>query len=368
MKLTRALIFLTCLALIASASAQDSLLGKKKGSSPPPAPPKQSSGSGQNSSGSNSSPRSRNSGGSNDSNASSSNDSSYQSSSNSNQDSNLLGRNQNKRVQSRSGKVHYGTVNNLINKETIRTPISIQRAPTRNELPMRDQIRREDRPHAHFNDGRFRVGYYQYSTNWRDDAFTYPYYVFDPYAVDQCVVSPWYYYSFLPAYVDTSRLVIVSNYENSFVGLPFDYQAPSRYRDDQFGDDRDSLYDGSYMSPRGLTYAIDDIVSAFTRGDRRAVDRLVPRYGAISLATDGTSYGVKADDFYDMLMDAITADTIDYQIIGVKSSQDEAEVLAVHYFVDSWNTRQAVYHRFHLFSERGHVVIRSFETSADPFW
>ena len=78
---------------------------------------------------------------------------------------------------------------------------------------------------------------------------------------------------------------------------------------------------------------------------------------------------MKADDFYDMMADAISStQTIEYQITGVKTSEDEAEVLATHVFADPWGRQQYVYHRFHLYSERGSIVIRSFETSADPFW
>lgn len=371
MKLTRALLFFACFAMLASAFGQDSLLGKKKKDSPPPKAQSSGGSGGRQSSGGSGS-----SGGSNGSGSYSSGNSGDQGGANSNQDpwlQKVLGRKNN---QSRSGKVHYGTINNLINKQALQRPVQIRQAPVRSEMPMNDQIQREDqarvrdRRRDRDDDDRFRVGYYQYGSGWRDDSFSYPYYVFSPYSINRCVVSPWYYYSFLPGYVETDRLVFTSNYEDPFVGLPFDYEPPSRYRDDQYGDDRGGIYDENYLSPRILNFAIDDLISAFTRGDRRAVDRLVPRTGSVALAIDGrTSYGVRADDFYDMLMDAVTSSqTIDYQITAVKSNNEEAEVLATHVFTDPWGRQQYVYHRFHLYGERGNVVIRSFETSANPFW
>jgi hypothetical protein len=398
MKLSRAISFLGCLlVVVASASAQDSLLGKKKGgggsgggsvSSPPP---KQSSGdqksgsrngsgTGSNNSGSNSN---RNSGGSSD-----------------NSDDRLIqGRHntsvgpdnrQNQKTTSRSGRVHYGTVNNLLEKQDgQRKPISINNAPSRVDLDrasqsMRNQIRREDRPQVRdrdrdrdndgdgrgYGNGNFRIGYYQYTRNFRDDYFCYPYYVFNPYQVTTCVVSPWYYYSFLPAYLDTSRLVFSSNYDAPFIGFPYDYQPDNRNRRSSYDDDRDARYDNSYVSRQALDFTIDDIVSAFMNSDRRAVDRLVPRYGNVLLGVNGDrAYGVRADDFYDMLIDVVSdARTVDYRILSVKSNDEEAEVVAYHDFLDSWGTRQGVYHRYHLFGERGHIVIRHFETSNNPDW
>lgn len=283
--------------------------------------------------------------------------------------------------QSRSGRVHYGTSNNLFGAQAAQTPINISRAPTRQDLM---QAPHDQQPRIHYqvyNDTRYRVGYYLNPTRLHnhqdqdghhrhddDDYFCYPHYVFNPYLVSNSVVSPWYYYPSLPGYLDTNRLVITSNYDSSFVGLPYDYTPGQQYADN--GYDRDSRYDANSLDRRNLDYSIDDIVNAFTHQDRRAVDRLVPRDGTVAITVDGTiTYGLNADDFYDLLMDAVNnANTIDYEITGVKASQDEAEVLAVHEFADAWGRRQTVYHRYHLFSERGSIVIRSFETSIDPFW
>ena len=388
MKITRCLVLLSVLALFAaSAMAQDSLLGKKKGGG---------GGSSGGSSGSSSSSRQgshhdRNSGGG--SNNNNSGDNSYQApapNDPSRQDHGVYN-DRRRSYGSRSGRVNYGTTNNLLNRQTTHhSPIHITPAPTQRDLNddvanMRDQIRREDRSHAHdrdhdrddshwdhdgWNDGdgiRFRVGYYQYNNNFRDDYFCYPYYVFDPYQTTNCVVSPWYYYSYLPAYVNCSRLVISTDYSDNFIGFPYDYQGAYRYHNDD--EDRDARYDNNYVSRQALDYAIDDIVNAFTQQDRRAVDRLVPRNGTVTLSVDGTiSYGVRADDFYDMLMDAVmNSRTIKYEILKVKSNDDEAEVVAKHDYLDSWGNRQCVYHKFHLYGERGNIVIRYFETTNNYF-
>src|SRR5207244_778282 len=103
-----------------------------------------------------------------------------------------------------------------------------------------------------------------------------PYYIFDPYAVNSFVVSPWYYYSFLPAYLDTDRCVISSlDYTISFFGDPYDYY-PSRYRNDE-----DPYNRNRYDDRRPLDVAIDDLVNAFENQDRRAIDKLVPARGTV---------------------------------------------------------------------------------------
>ena len=306
---------------------------------------------------------------------------------------------------SRSGKVSYSGTNNFVNKKASK-PIQIQPAPTRNQIDEsaarnkereaeqraweeqqknngnhghgdgHDRDHEWDRDHDRDRDGdhdgdrnnnrHYRVGYYHYDKTFRDNNFEYPYYIFDPYQTNNCVVSPWYYYSFLPAYVNTNRLVISPDYSGPVIGFQYDYQQPSRYQDDS----RDARYDNNYVSRRALDYAIDDIVNAFLHQDKRAVDHLVPRGGTVTLEVDNTiSYGIRADDFYDMLMDAVmNSRTVDYQILSVTTSDDEAEVIARHDYLDSWGERQSVYHKYHLFGERGNIVIRYFETAANMFY
>ncbi|MEA2552300.1 MAG: hypothetical protein QOJ65_476, partial [Fimbriimonadaceae bacterium] len=303
MRFERLLVGLGCLALVAAAPAQDSLLGKKKGNGggngggQSSSPPKKSSGgSGGGKSSGSESPRKSNGGGGGQSQGGQSQGSQSQGGSpreysapqqpGSQREDNYL-----QRSQSRSGRPQYRSVHNLTSQDTQRQPVIIKRIPPREDanVPMRDQIRREDRAQIRYRDNRnrddgYRVGYYHYNSRWRDDSFSYPYYAFDPYnTTGACVVSPWYYYPYLPGYISSTRIVYTTNYGNSFIGFPYDYQPSNRYRDDRYSDDRGGRYDDSYVSRRALDNAIDDIVNAFERQDKRSVDRLVPRSGSVSV-------------------------------------------------------------------------------------
>jgi len=401
MRFSRLFVLAGCLVFVAStAFAQDSLLGKKKGgggggtSSPPPKSTDSKSDKGQKD-------KDRGSKSDDSSHASKSDTSSQNTDDQDQSRSNPRYSSPDKdrpaqKQSSRSGRVHYGSQNNLLQKtDNAKTPINIRRAPTRGDLDrdttaMRDQVRREDRSQVHYRDndrrdndrhwdnddswfgnGHYRVGYYHYRSNWRDDYFCYPYYVFNPYETSTtCLVSPWYYYSYLPAYVEQDRVVFTSNYESSFVGFPYDYEPIVYNRRDGYDDIRDAQYDNNYVGRRALDLTIDDIVASFVKNDRRAVDHLVPRSGNVLLGVDGSiNYGVRADDFYDMMIDATqNSRTVDYQVLAVKANDDEAEVIAEHDYLDSWGRKQVIYHRYHLFGERGNIVIRYFETSTDPSW
>lgn len=360
MKTTYVAFLIAGAMIAASAAAQDSMLGKKRGGGTSPAPA---------SSPSRPAPQSSASPSSQNGSRSPAQRSDSRTAQSTTQTSNLLQR----RPQSRSGQVNYGTVNNLWRRQDMGRAPQIQRAPTVNEIRTRnsmgDQIRREDRVRVDYSNGGLRIGYYQRDQRWRDDQFCYPYYVFSPYTVQTCVASPWYYYPSLPPYVQTYRTSFAGDF-TTFFGSPYEWQ-PSRYRSrDYYDDDNYGWYDSDRLDRRDLDYAIDDIVDAFERQDRRAVDRLVPRNGNVTLMVDSTiTYGVNADDFYDMLMDAVmSSDTRDYEILSVKTNNNEAEVLARHEYLDPWGQRQSVYHRLRLREERGHAVIRYFGTTQNPNW
>jgi len=393
MKFSRGLLLLSFLLVFtAGAMAQDSLLGKGKGggggSGSGGGSPSGNSGSHQSTS-----RHDRNSGG-----GSSSDDGSDQSSGRPQkaQDDNVRQGDSILRKQpSRSGRVNYGTVHNQWKNSNLPKPVNINNAPSPKDLDdqrasMKDQIRREDRSHVkdrnhdrNRDDDRddhdrdrdnhdrddwrgWRIGYYHYNRNFRDDFFCYPYYVFDPYTADDCVVSPWYYYSFLPAYMDTNRLVMSSyDYSVGIYGDSYDY-FPSRYR----GQDIDPYSRDRFSDRRPLDIALDDLTDAFEKQDRHALDRLVPARGNVSLGVDNLpTYGVRADDFYDMMVDVISnSRTINYDILSVTTQGEEAEVIAQHDFLDSWGYRQSVYHKYHLFREHGQIVIRYFETNRNMIY
>lgn len=274
---------------------------------------------------------------------------------------------------SRSGNVHYG--GSINNRGAQGGRQVIQRAPTFEELrqpTIRERVRREETSVTINYDGRLRVGYNHWNSNWRDDWFYYPHYTFSPVS-SSCVVSPWYYYSYVPGYISVSRIFYAQPW-NMFVGDPYRWSRPSRYdrydRSDRY-DRYDDRYNDRYSSRQSeLDYAIEDIVRAFEEGDRRSIDRLIPRNGGVTVSVDGRiTYGLNVDDFYDMLMDATeSARTSAYEIESVQTNRDEAEVVARHDYRDTWGQRSTVYHRYRLQEERGRMVIRYFATSTNPHW
>jgi hypothetical protein len=67
-----------------------------------------------------------------------------------------------------------------------------------------------------------------------------------------------------------------------------------------------------------------------------------------------------------MMMDVVSGSrTVSYQILDVQVSDDEAQVVARHVYLDSWGQRQSVLHKYHLYGERGNIVIRYFETGSN---
>src|SRR5690349_11737904 len=226
MKLSRGLLLTSFLLVFATgALAQDSLLGKNKGSGSSGSSGGSKNGGGGGNSGSSSrqssgTHRDRNSNG-----GSSSNDQDSDSRIQRSRDDNTRqGDGMLRKYQSKSGRVNYGTTHNEWKGDSHPAPTTIDRAPSRKAIEdqrasMKDQIRREDRSRVHdrdrdrdhdhdrdwdrdgWNNG-WRVGYVHYNRNFRDDYFCYPYYAFDPFNYS-CVASPFYYYSFLPGYLDT---------------------------------------------------------------------------------------------------------------------------------------------------------------------
>lgn len=269
---------------------------------------------------------------------------------------------------SRSGVVRYGTFNNMTGKTQER--VVIRNAPSQGQIrSLGEQVRREDRVQINYSNGGFRVGYHHWDTRWSDDRFYYPHYVFNPYQT-VCVASPWYYYPQLPAYIDVRRISYMPVPDPWFNGEPYSWRRPSgrRFSDrDDYGYERDDRNDRRYSE---LDFALDNLVRAFEEGDRRLVERLVPRNGQVTLNVDGTiNYAVQADDFYDMLVDAVESSrTSNYVIEEVTVGNGEAHVFARHEYRDPWGQRMIVYHRFVLQEERGKAYIRFFRTSDNRYW
>lgn len=214
---------------------------------------------------------------------------------------------------------------------------------------MRDQIRRSDE--IRIGNVRIRIGYDHYDYRWRDDYFYYPHYVFDPYVAD-FVCSPWYYYPQLPPYFNSRRCYFPTVYTwQPFYGVRYQYQQPSR-----------TNWNRDYNE---LDYVVEDITYAFMDGDRRSIDRLIPRRGNIAIIMDNRyAYSLLPEDFYDTIMDAVqNSRTREYKILDVQYRRDAASVFARHDFEDPWGRVTSVYHYFKLEPEGRNWVIREFGTS-----
>lgn len=206
------------------------------------------------------------------------------------------------------------------------------------------------------NGTRIRFGYTHYDRRWCDDYFYYPHYVFDPCRTD-FVFSPFYYYAHLPAYFSYQRCYfpgIVS--WRPLYGVNYRWNQPSR--------------DYSVRNYNDLDYVVEDIVNVFTQGDRRAINRLMPRRGNVGIIIDGVySYAVRSDDFYDTLLDAAeNSRTIDYRILDIQYRNDATSVFARHDYEDPWGQQVSVFHYYRLEPEGRDWVIREFGTRQDNRW
>ncbi len=196
-----------------------------------------------------------------------------------------------------------------------------------------------------------RIGYTHYDYRWRDTNFFYGYYVNDP-CLRPSFVSPWYYYPHLPAYVVADRCTVSSILPPVFVGTSYDWYRPSQ--GDRYG-----------RSATDLDYAVDDLITAFEKNNRRAKNRLIPDNGSVNILIDGEySYSLSPDDFEDMFSDAIAdTRTSQYDIVDVRYNSREARVVARHEYEDPWGARKQVWHTYRLSVERGGAVIREFGVS-----
>lgn len=196
--------------------------------------------------------------------------------------------------------------------------------------------------------GGLRYGYVGYNRRWRDDYFLCPFYAFDPYAGATLVVSPWYGYSFLPPYLDESRVTIVEDY-----GSAYDSNDPWQDYDPRQGGDRD------------LDHALDDVQDAFERNSDRSAERLLPQSGRVAIFNEGRyDYSVNAADFREMFLDGVEeSETVRYAVTGVQVRGTEVHLTAHHEYTDSWGTTQSVEHTYTLRYESGRYVIREFGTS-----
>lgn len=192
-----------------------------------------------------------------------------------------------------------------------------------------------------------RTGYYHYDSNWTDNRFCYPRYIFNPYTTSTFCPSPWYGYYSLPAYISADRC---SDIRPIFFSFSW------------------SNVSNNYSSDRALDSALRDIRSLFRRADEDIVDDLVPRNGTVAIYFDGDfRYSLETDDFADLLLDgADNVRTTDYRINRIAYEDRFVKVYASQSYRDPWGVTRFTYHTFVLEKERRRYVIRAFGTGS-PF-
>jgi len=165
----------------------------------------------------------------------------------------------------------------------------------------------------------------------------------------------------MPAYISFSRVVYINNYQpcrwgsgDIYYVSGFNYGGYNRRNTQNYVEIDDAVY---------------DIVDVFERGDRRALDRVVPESGRVAIYTDGAyAYSLSADDFYDLLLDnAYSTDTTRYEIYQTTRTANGAQVYARHHFRDAFGREQTVMHQFGLTRVGRDYVITDFSTGY-RFW
>ncbi len=252
-----------------------------------------------------------------------------------------------RRGESRSGQVRYGTDNN---QPVSRSQPTYSAAPTMDNSRIARDARLEDRIRQVEP---YRQGYTHYSSQWRDDNFWYPHYQFG-YNPNQCVPSPWYHYHHLPAYVNRNRVQIVVNVNPIWKSArnEYDYRRPS------------GPYDQRASS---LDWAITDIEDAFEAGSVRYFGRMIPTRGRVEVDLGREwRYQMSSDDFYDLLSDMVQGtDTTKYVYLGTRFNGREAIVFYAHRFRDAWGRQAEAFHTWGLQQRGRDWQVTYFQSSQD---
>jgi hypothetical protein len=269
-----------------------------------------------------------------------------------------------RRTESRSGSVSYGSDSNRSRIEARIERPTIVRAPVRVEPDRRlaESVYRQERSlvvQGH------RQGYYHHNRRWRDDYFYYPHYRFTPWVGERCYPSPWYYYSYLPPYLSSSRVIYVSTFPvvswNSW-----SVWRPGWNWDRSWAYTYDSGRYAGRPDYNDVDAAVEDIIRAFRSNSLRSLDRLVPSRGNVNIYLDNRyAYSLSPNDFYDLMLDGIeNSRTRAYRIVDVRWSGSRfVRVSAEHEYLDAWGSLNRTYHTYLLEQERGDYVIREFGSS-----
>lgn len=258
-----------------------------------------------------------------------------------------------RRGESRSGNVSYGSVNNQPQRSPQQRGQGWNDIPSINNSRIAQDARREDRIRQ--VQPSYRQGYTHYSNQWRDDYFWYPHYQFG-YQQDRCVPSPWYFYDHLPGYVSRNRVNIIVNVNPIWNNARDEY----RYRRPSGPYDRNAT---------GLDWAITDIEDGFESQNMRYFGRLIPIRDRIQVDLEGEwRYQMSSDDFYDLLSDIVQGtDTDKYVYLGTRFSGREALVFYAHRYRDAWGYGTETFHTWGLQQQGNGWSVTYFNSSRqDP--
>jgi hypothetical protein len=165
---------------------------------------------------------------------------------------------------------------------------------------------------------------------------------------ETCVVSPWYNYSVLPAYLPENVVSINQ-------GVACNWNAGTFYN-----------MSGGYASNAALNNAVSNIEALFENQSTSALDALIPDSGQVNIFNGGSyMYSLNDSDFRQMMEDNIqNTETSSFEITNILADGGQATVNATHTFTDPNGGTQTVYQQYRLQLENGRYVIVDFTTHA----
>jgi len=162
-----------------------------------------------------------------------------------------------------------------------------------------------------------------------------------------CVLSPWYAYPTLPAYLPLNEVVVQNGvYVNWDAGSYYNYQANNNTE---------------------LNNALNNITSLFDNQDLGAIPQLVGS-SQVNIFNDGQyEYTLQGPEFQQMLQDnVLNTQTIGFQVTNVRTAGNYWVVDCAHTFNDANGNTQTVYQEYRLTNRFGAMYITDFSTSTNP--
>lgn len=162
-----------------------------------------------------------------------------------------------------------------------------------------------------------------------------------------CTPSAWYYYPNLPPYIQDSQI------------------QPDGATSSGPASPRAAVYPPDWKPD--LDHALADLKNAWERNDQKALARLLPTDGSVTVTVEGQeSYKLTAKEFADLFGDGIyNTKTLAYGVVqAVQVAPDEVEVTARHEFKDPWGQLRTIEHVYTLVQGDKGYVIRAFTSSS----